>query len=86
VLLEVGSDNGENGGREGHVEDAVLRRVLVLVGLLALLDLLLEVLESAVLVVLAGNVGAELEELLELLLQGRDGGLDVLGDALVVLL
>lgn len=86
MLLKVGSDDGEDGGGKGHVEDAVLGRVLVLVRLLGLLDLLLEVLKALVLVVLTGDVGAKPEELLQLLLQRRDRGLDVLRDALVVLL
>lgn len=80
VLLEVGGDDGKDRGGKGHVEDAVLGRVLVRVSLLRLLDLLLKQLEALVLVVLARNVGASLEELLELLLHRGNRRLDVLGD------
>lgn len=86
VLLKVGSDDGKDRGRQGHVEDAVLRALLVGVGLLAPLQLLFELDKALVGVVLAGDIGAQLEELVQLLLHGGDRGLDVLRDARVVVL
>jgi hypothetical protein len=66
-------DDGEDTGREGHVEDTVgLGAVL-----LNLLESLVESLERLVLVILTGFVCAELAEVLELLLNLLGRGLHV---------
>ena len=76
-LLEVLRNNGEDTGRQRHVEEAVVLRAT----LLNLLEVLLEALEGLILVVLTRNVGAEPGELLELLLDLLCGGLYVRLDA-----
>jgi hypothetical protein len=82
VALQVLRDCDEDTGGERHVEDAVV----LLAALLELLEVLLKLDERLVLVVLAGNVRAVADKLLELLLQLLCGGLDVRLDALEVLL
>jgi hypothetical protein len=56
ALLQMLGHNGENTGREGHVENAV--------GLgsagFQLLEVLVELVEGLILVVLAGDVGAQI--------------------------
>jgi len=83
VGLEPLRDLDEDARRQGHVEDAVALVRLGAVGLvLDLGHVLVELLEALGLVVLAGDVGAHAEELVELLLLRRQR-LDVRGRALV---
>jgi hypothetical protein len=78
-LLEVLGDGDEDVGRQGHVKDAVaIGRLALGVGLVLELDEMVgQLLEVALLVVLARDVGADLEEVANLLSHGRDGRLDV---------
>lgn len=73
AFLQVLRDNGEDGWRQGHVEETMR----LLATLLELLKVLLEVLKGLILVILSGNVGADLGELVKLLLNLLGGGLDV---------
>lgn len=72
-LLQVLRNNGEDTGRQGHVEESMGLGAT----LLNVLEMLLENLERLILVVLAGDIGAEFAELLELLLRLLCGGLHV---------
>lgn len=73
VALELVGNGGENARGEGHVVDSVL----LLLALLNLLEVLVEVDERVILVVLTGDVGAELAEAVQLLFDFLGGGLDV---------
>lgn len=75
-------DCGEDAGGKRHVEDAVV----LLAALLELGHVLLQLNEGLVLVVLAGDVRAKADKLLELLLHFLRWGLDVGLDAFEVLL
>lgn len=82
VALQLVGDGDENTGGQSHVEDSVL----LLLALLDLIEVVVEVDERVVLVILTGNVGAELAEAVELLFDflGRD--LDVGSHTLKVFL
>lgn len=69
--------NGEDAGRQRHVEQAVC----LLESLLQLLDVAVEPEEGLILVVLARNVGAEAAELVKLLLGLFGRRLDVRADS-----
>jgi len=77
VLLQVLRDGDEDGGRESHVKDSVL----LLSALLELFEVPVEVDEGFVLVILTGDVGADLAEALQLLLDLSRWNLDVGSDA-----
>jgi hypothetical protein len=62
VALELLRNSNENTWRQGHVEDTV--GLLSLAALLDLLEVLVQVDKGVILVVLAGNVGAEVAELI----------------------
>lgn len=70
VALQLVGDGDENTGGQSHVEDSVL----LLLALLDLIEVVVEVDERVVLVILTGDVGAELAEAVELLFDflGRD--------------
>lgn len=70
-------DDGEDAGRESHIEDTVS---LGTAGL-ELLEVLVEVLEGLILVILTRDVCAKLAEILELLLNLLGRGLHVRLDA-----
>lgn len=82
VALQLIGDGDEDTGRESHVEDPVL----LLLALLDLIEVLVEVDEGLILVVLTGDVGAQLAEVLEELLDLFCRHLDVRLDPLEVLL
>jgi hypothetical protein len=65
--------NGKNTGREGHVENAVC---LGSAGF-QLLEVLVELVEGLILVVLAGDVGAQIAEIGKLLFDLGSGCLNV---------
>lgn len=75
-------DDGEDAGRKRHVEKAMGLRATVL----ELLKVLSELVERLILVVLTRDVGAELAELIELLLNLLGGGFHVGANAAQVLL
>ena len=72
AALQVLRNNGENTGRKSHVEDAV--RLIALI--LKIIENLVEVVEGLILVVLAVDVGTDLQEVVELLLNLLGRGLD----------
>lgn len=78
--LQVLRNNGENTGRQSHVEQPVSLGTT----LLQLCQVLIQVLKRLVLVVLAGNICAETQEMLKLLLNLLCRGLDVRLDALQI--
>lgn len=80
--LQVLRHNGEDTGRQCHVEQPMC----LLAPLLQLLQVLVEALERLVLVVLSGDVGAKLAEVLEHLLHILSRSLDVRLDSAEVLL
>lgn len=82
TLLQVLRDDCEDAGRKRHVEKAMGLSAI----LLNLLEVLLELLEGLVLVILTRNIGAELGELLELILSLFGGSLHVRLDSAQVLL
>lgn len=73
VSLQLIGDGDEDARGQSHVEDPVL----FLLPLLNLLKVLCKVDERLILVVLSGDVGAELAEAVQLLLNLLRGGLDV---------
>lgn len=80
VALQLIGDGDEDTGGQSHVEDTVL----LLLALFDLVEMLVQVDEGVVLVVLAGDVGAHLAEVLKQLLDFFCGHLDVGLDALQV--
>ena len=80
VALQLIGDGNEDARGQGHVEDTVL----LLLALFDLVEMLVEVDERIILVVLTGDVGAHLAEVLEELLDFFCGHLDVGLDALEV--
>lgn len=80
VALQLIGDGNEDTGGQSHVEDAVL----LLLALFDLVEMLVEVDERIILVVLTGDVGAHLAEVLEELLDFFCGHLDVRLDTLKV--
>jgi hypothetical protein len=82
AALEVLGHDGEDAGRKRHVEETVGLRA----ALLEILKVLCKLVERLILVVLTGNVGAELAELVELLLNLLGGGLHVGANAAKILL
>ena len=85
VAFEMLSDVDEDARREGHVEDAIAAGG-VLVRFLNFVEGLFELEEGSVVVVLAGDVGAEGEEFGELGFEFGRGRLDVFGYSLLILL
>jgi hypothetical protein len=81
ALLQVLGDDGEDAGREGHVEQAVGLGP----ALLELLEVLVEGVEGLILVVLSRDVCAQVAEVVQLLLDLLGGGLHVGPDATDVL-
>lgn len=73
ALLQMLGHNGKNTGREGHVENAVC---LGSAGF-QLLEVLVELVEGLILVVLAGDVGAQIAEIGKLLFDLGSGCLNV---------
>lgn len=69
-------DSDENGRRKSHIEDSVLP----LLTLLDLRQMLLQALEGLVLIILAGIVGANVAECVQLLLNLPGGDLNVRPD------
>lgn len=82
IALQVLRNCDEDTGRKSHIEDAVG----LLAALFNLLHVLLELNERVILVVLTRDIGAEVAEFVQLLLQVLCGGLDVRLDALEVFL
>ena len=82
IALQVLRNCNEDTGRKSHVEDAVG----LLAALFNLLHVLLKLDERVILVVLTRDIGAEVAEFVQLLLQVLCGGLDVRLDALEVFL
>jgi hypothetical protein len=81
-LLEVLRDNGEDTGRQSHVKETMgLGSTL-----LELLQMLVQDNEGLVLIVLTGDVGATVAELVKLLLRLLGGGLHVRLDTSEVLI
>lgn len=84
VLLELLRHNGEDTWWKSHIEDSVL----LLSALLQLLQVLAKSVEGLVLVILAVDVGANLQELLQLALDllrwSLNGGLNSLEELLMV--
>ena len=84
VLLQLLGDSGENAWWKSHVEYTVL----LLSAILKLLKVVLEANERLILVILTGDVAADILECLELRLDflrwGLDGGLDTLEELLTV--
>lgn len=80
--LQVLGDDCEDTRGQSHVEETMSLRATTL----ELLEVLVKVLEGLVLIVLAGNVCAELAEVLKLLLDLLGGGLHVRLDAPQILL
>lgn len=81
VFFQMLRDGDENAGREGHVKDSVLLSS----ALLNLFEVPVKVDKGFVLVILTGNVGADLAKVLQLLLDFFCGDLDVGPHALDVL-
>ena len=80
VALQLLRHGNENTGGQSYIEDSVL----LLLALFDLVEMLVEVDERIILVVLTGDVGAHLAEVLEELLDFFCGHLDVGLDALEV--
>lgn len=81
VALQVLRDRDEDRGRQSHVEDAVT----LLSAFLNLVDVLVQLLEWLILIVLTSDVGADLAELVKLLLDLFCRSLDELTNASNVL-
>jgi hypothetical protein len=82
AALQMLGDDGEDTGRQRHVEKAMSLRATVL----KLLKMLGELIERLILVVLPRDVGAELAEFIKLLLNLLGGCLHVGANATQVLL
>lgn len=82
ALLQVLGDNGEDGRGQGHVEETMRFGATSL----ELLEMLFKLVERLILVVLAGDVSADLGEFLKLILNLLGGSLDVGLNAAEILL
>ena len=85
VSFEMLSYVDEYGGREGHVEDAITNGG-IFVRFLNLVERRFEIDKGGIVVVLTGDVGADLEEFGKLLLELRSRSFNVFGYSFVILL
>jgi hypothetical protein len=81
VLLQVLGDRDEDTGRKSHVEDTVVLGL----ALLNLLQVLVKLLEGAILVICTSKVGTDVTESIELIFNLFGWGLDVGADAFDIL-